>query len=135
MPVCRQPGTQQHGLFFGGLSRPPEIHRAGVREAETRAFNLDPDGNFLYAAGEKSGKMLAYRINTETAELKLVETYPVGKGPSWISPRNNLYTPSLIAVPYISKFRLVSVFVSPVHFALIHQFFELSTFGGKSISV
>ena len=53
-------------------------------EAETRAFSLDPDGNFLYAAGEKSGKMPVYRVNQETAELKLLETYPVGKGPWWI---------------------------------------------------
>ena len=53
-------------------------------EAETRAFSLDPEGNFLYAAGEKSGKMPVYRVNQETAELKLLETYPVGKGPWWI---------------------------------------------------
>ena len=54
-------------------------------EAETRAFELDPEGNFLYAAGEKSNKLLAYRVNPETAELKLIETYPTAKGPWWIS--------------------------------------------------
>ena len=54
-------------------------------EAETRAFELDPEGNFLYAAGEKSNKLLAYRVNPETAELKLIETYTTGKGPWWIS--------------------------------------------------
>ena len=54
-------------------------------KAETRAFELDPDGNFLYAAGEKSNKLLAYRVNPETAELKLIETYTTGKGPWWIS--------------------------------------------------
>jgi 6-phosphogluconolactonase len=54
-------------------------------EAETRAFELDPAGNFLYAAGEKSNKLLAYRMNPETAELKLIETYPTAKGPWWIS--------------------------------------------------
>ena len=54
-------------------------------EAETRAFELDPEGNFLYAAGEKSNKLLAYRVNPETAELKLIETYTTAKGPWWIS--------------------------------------------------
>jgi 6-phosphogluconolactonase len=54
-------------------------------EAETRAFELDPEGNFLYAAGEKSNKLLAYRVNPETAELKLMETYLTAKGPWWIS--------------------------------------------------
>jgi len=54
-------------------------------EAETRAFELDPEGNFLYAAGEKSNKLLAYRVNPETAELNLIETYTTGKGPWWIS--------------------------------------------------
>ena len=54
-------------------------------EAETRAFELDPEGNFLYAAGEKSNKLLAYRVNPETAELKLIETYSTAKGPWWIS--------------------------------------------------
>ena len=54
-------------------------------EAETRAFELDPEGNFLYAAGEKSNKLLAYRVNPETAELKLIETHTTGKGPWWIS--------------------------------------------------
>jgi 6-phosphogluconolactonase len=54
-------------------------------EAETRAFELDPEGNFLYAAGEKSNKLLVYRVNPETAELKLIETYSTAKGPWWIS--------------------------------------------------
>jgi 6-phosphogluconolactonase len=54
-------------------------------EAETRAFELDPEGNFLYAAGEKANKLLAYRVNPETAELKLIGTYATAKGPWWIS--------------------------------------------------
>ena len=54
-------------------------------EAETRAFELDTEGNFLYAAGEKSNKLLAYRVNPETAELKLIGTYATAKVPWWIS--------------------------------------------------
>lgn len=54
-------------------------------EPETRAFELDPEGNFLYAAGEKANKILAYRVNPETAELKLIQTYAAAKGPWWIS--------------------------------------------------
>jgi 6-phosphogluconolactonase len=53
-------------------------------EPETRAFSLDPAGDFLFAAGEKSGRLVAYRVNRDTGELKLLETYTVGKAPWWV---------------------------------------------------
>jgi 6-phosphogluconolactonase len=53
-------------------------------EPETRAFCLDPDGNFLYAAGEKSGRLLSYSVNKETGGLTHIGTYAAGKAPWWM---------------------------------------------------
>lgn len=49
-----------------------------------RPFNLDPEGNFLFAAGQKSDKMASYRINQETGDLTPLKVYEVGKTPMWI---------------------------------------------------
>jgi 6-phosphogluconolactonase len=53
-------------------------------EAETRAFSLDTEGDFLFAAGEKSGRLVSYRVNRDTGELKSLEVYDVGKAPWWV---------------------------------------------------
>ena len=49
-----------------------------------RPFNLDPEGNFLFAGGQKSGKMASYRVNPETGDLTPLKIYDVGKQPAWI---------------------------------------------------
>ena len=51
-------------------------------EAVPNAFSLDPEGNFIFAAGSESGRLASYRINGDTGELTPLETYPVGKRPS-----------------------------------------------------
>ena len=48
------------------------------------AFSLDPEGNFLFAAGSESGRPASYRINGDTGELTSLETYPVGQRPTWV---------------------------------------------------
>ena len=53
-------------------------------ESSMRSLSLDPGGNFLYAAGLDSGKLLSFRVNRDTGELKPLDTYTVGKGPWWI---------------------------------------------------
>ena len=49
-----------------------------------RVFNLDPEGNFLFAAGQGSGKMEGFRIDPETGDLKSLATYDVGEKPMWV---------------------------------------------------
>lgn len=49
-----------------------------------RAFALDPTGSFLFAAGQVSGNLASYRVDARTGKLKPLETFPVGKGPSWV---------------------------------------------------
>ena len=53
-------------------------------EKTPREFAIDPSGRFLYAAGQDSGKLAAYRIDLATGELTAIEKYEVGKGPAWV---------------------------------------------------
>ena len=53
-------------------------------EPHPRAFSLDPEENFLFAAGLHSGRLASYRINGKTGELEPLEIYTVGKGPMWV---------------------------------------------------
>jgi len=55
-----------------------------LTEPTPRVFNIDPTGNFLFAAGQFSGRLAAYRIDANTGELKPLETYPVGKRVMWV---------------------------------------------------
>jgi 6-phosphogluconolactonase len=53
-------------------------------DAETRSFNFDPDGNFLYAAGLATGRLVSYRVNRATSELQQLEALETGKEPWWV---------------------------------------------------
>ena len=53
-------------------------------EATPRGFGIDPSGRFLYAAGQASGKLAAFRIDAKTGSLTRFATYDVGKRPWWV---------------------------------------------------
>jgi 6-phosphogluconolactonase len=53
-------------------------------ERTPRSFDLDPSGKFLYAAGESSGKLAAYRVDPRTGGLKRLATHAVGRHPWWV---------------------------------------------------
>ena len=48
-----------------------------------RSFNIHPNGKWLYAAGQGSGKMIAYRLGDD-GELTPMQTLDVGKSPAWV---------------------------------------------------
>lgn len=50
-----------------------------------RAFEIDPSGNFLIAAGEDSGELEIYRINKETGDLTSLSSFYAGNRPSWVT--------------------------------------------------
>ena len=50
-------------------------------EAEARSLGLDPNGNFLFAAGLASGRLVSYRVNKDSGKLTNLETYVVGNSP------------------------------------------------------
>ena len=53
-------------------------------EKTPRSFGIDPTGKFLISAGESSGRLISYRINRETGNLKPLKTYDVGNQPWWV---------------------------------------------------
>ena len=63
-----------------------ELVAAGqqLTEEMPRAFNLDPEGEYLLAAGLVSGYLASYRIDGHTGALKPLERYAVGSRPMWV---------------------------------------------------
>jgi 6-phosphogluconolactonase len=53
-------------------------------QAVPRAFSLDPQGKFVYAAGLETGNLTSYVIDQATGELTPSEIYPVGNRPMWV---------------------------------------------------
>ncbi|HEX3829477.1 MAG TPA: beta-propeller fold lactonase family protein, partial [Sporichthyaceae bacterium] len=45
-------------------------------------FCVDPEGNFLFAAGTASGRLAAYRIDQQNGALTPLATYAVGGRPA-----------------------------------------------------
>lgn len=52
--------------------------------ASPRSFNVDPDGRFLYCAGEAAGVMTAYSVNQSDGTLHPLRDYTVGDKPFWV---------------------------------------------------
>ena len=52
--------------------------------ASPRSFNVDPDGRFLYCAGEAAGVMTAYRVDPSDGTLHPQRDYTVGDKPFWV---------------------------------------------------
>ena len=53
-------------------------------EKTPRSFDVEPDGRFLLAAGEGSGKLAVYRIDPDTGGLTRRHTRDVGKSLTWV---------------------------------------------------
>jgi 6-phosphogluconolactonase len=51
-------------------------------EAVPSAFGLDPEGQFVFAAGTASGHLASYRINVQTGALTPLATYAAGRRPA-----------------------------------------------------
>lgn len=53
-------------------------------EGFPRTFTVDTTGRFVYAGGQTTGKLAAYRINQDTGALTRFHTYDVGENPIWV---------------------------------------------------
>ena len=53
-------------------------------EEMPRPFSIDPSGNFLFAAGDRSGRLAAYRIDPRGGLDSLGGTYDLGGRPAWV---------------------------------------------------
>lgn len=49
-----------------------------------RSFCIDLSGRFVYAAGQKSSTLFAYRIDQATGKLEHFDTYETGGDPIWV---------------------------------------------------
>lgn len=54
-------------------------------ETQPRGFNIDRQGRFLVAAGQKSHYIAVYDIERQSGELTPLVRYAVGQGPMWVS--------------------------------------------------
>jgi len=53
-------------------------------EKEPREFDIDPSGRFIIAAGESSGRIVLYKIQSN-GTLQPLKTYEVGQWPVWVT--------------------------------------------------
>lgn len=53
-------------------------------EKTPRSFEIDPDGRWLFGAGEGSGKLAVFRVDLESGKLDRVHTVDVGKSLTWV---------------------------------------------------
>ncbi len=49
-----------------------------------RAMAIDPAGKFLLAAGQLSHALTVYRIDPDSGRLQALQSWPMGRNPSWI---------------------------------------------------
>jgi 6-phosphogluconolactonase len=53
-----------------------------------RSICIDQTGNYLYAAGQRSAELFAYRIERDTGKLTYLETHQTGGTPIWVECRH-----------------------------------------------
>ena len=53
-------------------------------EKTPRSFDIDPEGQFLIAAGEGSGKLVVYQIDGDIGRLSVKHRYDAGPRPWWV---------------------------------------------------
>ena len=54
-------------------------------EARPNALCLGPQDRFLYSAGQESGRMASFSVNSDSGKLTALETYSLGNAPVWVS--------------------------------------------------
>ena len=53
-------------------------------EKTPRSFDIDPDGQYVFGAGEGSGKLAVFRVDLTTGALTRIHTFDVGKSLPWV---------------------------------------------------
>jgi 6-phosphogluconolactonase len=53
-------------------------------EKTPRSFDVTREGKFIYAAGEGSGNLAAYRVDQESGNLERIAIYEIGKSLTWV---------------------------------------------------
>ncbi len=66
---------------------PTQLVAAEPTEKTPRSFDLTPDGQFLLAAGEATGRLVVYRISHDTGRLTAINTTEIGPVLWWVHVR------------------------------------------------
>jgi len=53
-------------------------------EQTPRSFEIEPEGRYLFGAGEGSGKLAVFKVDPETGKLTRLHTLDVGKSLTWV---------------------------------------------------
>lgn len=73
---------------LAGFAVGPEGKLSALEQTPTektpRSFEIDPDGRFVFGAGEGTGKLAVYRVDEATGQLTRLYTLDVGKSLSWV---------------------------------------------------
>ena len=49
-----------------------------------RFFAIDPSGNWVFAAGSSTGRLLTFRLDPAAGALEQVDSHEVGGNPTWL---------------------------------------------------
>jgi 6-phosphogluconolactonase len=53
-------------------------------EQTPRSFEIEPEGRYLFGAGEGSGRLAVFKVDGETGKLTRLQTLDVGKSLTWV---------------------------------------------------
>ncbi len=75
----------QDSIAAFSIDKRGKLKRIGTYPTEwfPRSISVDATGSFLVAAGQRSGTMVTYRINTRDGSLEKLKVYDVGDGTIW----------------------------------------------------
>jgi len=72
-------------LLTLGLTADDTPRFPGPTEKTPRSFEIDPDGRYVFAAGEGSGKLAVFRVDLESGKLTRLHTVDAGKSLTWVT--------------------------------------------------
>lgn len=53
-------------------------------EKTPRSFEIDPDGRYVFGAGEGTGKLAVYQVNQQSGALERIHTVDLGSSLTWV---------------------------------------------------
>lgn len=84
----RPAGAEMRDTLAAFRTDPQSGHLTALGQVRTapfpRSFCIDLQGKFLYAAGQRSKLLYAYRINQDTGQLVEFARYDIGENPIWV---------------------------------------------------
>jgi len=71
------------GFAIDGSGKLSALDRTPT-EQTPRSFDIEPDGRYLFGAGEGSGKLAVFKVEPDSGKLTRLHTLDVGKSLTWV---------------------------------------------------